>query len=50
MRTELHEKSKQVIEKAREDKNIFQKIRLLLNVIAPENMEKKFAELRGLMF
>ena len=32
------------------DKNTKQKIRLIVNVITPDNLEKKFVELRGFMF
>jgi len=34
----------------KQDKNQIQKIRLILNVIAPDNYDKKFAELRGYLF
>ena len=44
------EKSKEVIVKAKGDKNILQQIRLIINVIAPDNLKKKFEELRRLMF
>lgn len=32
------------------DKNETQKIKLILNIIAPDNFEKKFGELRGFLF
>lgn len=32
------------------DKNETQKIKLILNIIAPDNFEKKFSELRGFLF
>ena len=37
-------------EKAKLDKNDNQKIRLILNIIAPDNYDKKFGELRGYLF
>tara|TARA_B110000285_G_C15133671_1_gene625381 strand:+ start:1599 stop:2249 length:651 start_codon:yes stop_codon:yes gene_type:complete len=37
-------------ENAKKDKNENQKIRLNLNIIAPDNYTKKFAELRGYLF
>jgi len=46
----LIEESKKTIEKAKSDKNTLQKIRLIVNVITPDNFEKKFEELRGYMF
>jgi hypothetical protein len=46
----LWEESKQVIEKAKSDKNTSQKIRLIVNVITPDNFDKKFEELRVFMF
>ena len=44
------EESKKTIEKAKGDNNILQKIRLIVNVILPENFDKKFEELRGYTF
>ena len=44
------EKSRQVHQKVTGDKNIHQQIRLIINVIAPDNFEKKFEELRKVMF
>ena len=32
------------------EKNVIQKIRLIANMIAPDNLDKKFQELRLLMF
>ena len=32
------------------DKNETQKIKLIMNIIAPDNFEKKFGELRGFLF
>lgn len=37
-------------ENAKKDKNENQKIRLILNIIAPDNYVRKFAELRGFLF
>jgi len=37
-------------ENAKKDKNDNQKIRLILNIIAPDNYTKKFGELRGYLF
>jgi MIF4G domain len=39
-----------VIEKAKGDKNTLQKIRLIVNVITPDTLDKKFEELRVFMF
>lgn len=50
LRRKLQEESKRIIEKAKGDKNTQQKIRLIVNVITPDNFEKKFEELRGYMF
>jgi hypothetical protein len=50
LRKKLFEESKKIIEKAKSDKNTQQKIRLIVNVITPDNFEKKFDELRGYMF
>ena len=38
------------MKKMRQDKNEIQKIRLILNVITPDNFDKKFKELRGFLF
>ena len=37
-------------DKATKEKNATQKIRLILNVIAPDNYAKKFGELRSFLF
>jgi len=37
-------------ENAKKDKNENQKIRLILNIIAPDNYVRKFAELRSYLF
>ena len=37
-------------ENAKKDKNEIQKIRLILNIIAPDNYVKKFGEIRGYLF
>jgi hypothetical protein len=50
LKKKLMEESKKVLEKAQGDKNIQQKIRLIINVITPDTLEKKFLELRGFMF
>lgn len=50
MRQKLREESHRVLAKTREDKNLTQKIRLIINVITPDNLEKKFVELREHMF
>jgi hypothetical protein len=50
LRKKLAEESKKVLEKAKSDKNTQQKIRLIVNVITPDNFERKFVELRGFMF
>ena len=44
------EESKRVFEKAKGDKNVHQKIRLIVNIITPDNFEKKFEELRQYLF
>lgn len=38
------------IEKARSDKNAEQQIRLICNLITPDNFDKKFGELRQHIF
>lgn len=50
LKQKLKEDSKKVLEKARSDKNTQQQIRLIVNVITPENFDKKFEELRKVMF
>lgn len=50
LRAKLKEESKRVLAKTKEDKNLTQKIRLIINVITPDNFEKKFEELREHMF
>lgn len=42
LRRELTEKSRTVIEKAKGAKNVDQQIRLIINVITPDNFNKKF--------
>ena len=46
----MFEESKKVLEKAKSDKNTQQKIRLIVNVITPDNFDKKFEELREYIF
>lgn len=46
----LQEESKQKLEKVRAEKNVIQQIRLMVNVITPDNFEKKFSELRKMIF
>lgn len=48
--TKLREEAQKAIQSVRRDKNDIQKIRLILNVIAPDNFERKFAELRKYLF
>ena len=50
LRKKLIEESKKTIEKATGDKNILRKIRLIVNVILPDNFDMKFEELRGYTF
>jgi hypothetical protein len=50
LRKKLIEESRKTIEKAKGDKNILQKIRLIVNLILPDNFDKKFEELRGYTF
>lgn len=50
LRKKLAEESKRVIEKTKSDKNVHQKIRLIVNLITPDNFERKFEELRVFMF
>jgi hypothetical protein len=50
LRKKMLEESKKTIEKAKGDKNILQKIPLIVNLIRPENVDKKFEELRGYIF
>ncbi|CDW87535.1 eukaryotic translation initiation factor 4g-like [Stylonychia lemnae] len=47
---ELTNQSKMAIEKARSEKNIEQQIKLICNIITPNNFDKKFLELRGHLF
>ena len=42
--------SSKVFEKVKGDRNLEQKIRLIINIITPDNLDKKFLELRGFMF
>lgn len=49
-RKKLEEESKKKFEEVKKEKNVPQQIRLICNIIAPDNFEKKFAELRQLMF
>jgi hypothetical protein len=46
----LKEQAKKMHEKASQEKNTIQKIKLILNVITPDNYEKKFTELRFFLF
>lgn len=46
----LEEEAKKIIENARKEKDNKNKIRLICNVISPDNYEKKFKELRGYIF
>lgn len=46
----LLKESLEAIKKAKQDKNVTQNIKLILNVIAPDNFDKKFDELRKIMF
>jgi hypothetical protein len=39
-----------VLEQAKSEKNTHQKIRLIINIITPDNFDKKFEELRGYLF
>ncbi len=50
LRKKLAEESKATIEKAKSDRNTEQSIRLIVNVISPDNFDKKFEELRCYMF
>ena len=50
LRKKLSEECKKVREVSISDKNPIQKIRLIVNLLAPDNLEKKFGELRGIMF
>lgn len=50
LRKKLVEESKKVFEKAKSDKNVHQQIRLIVNVITPDNLDKKFEELRKIIF
>lgn len=46
----LLKESLEAIQKAKQEKSKEQEIKLILNVIAPDNFEKKFSELRQIMF
>lgn len=46
----MAEECKKVREVAISDKNTLQKIRLIVNLLTPDNLDKKFGELRGYMF
>lgn len=50
MRKKLAEESKKLHDKVTMDKNTQQKIRLIVNVITPDTLDKKFEELRTFMF
>jgi hypothetical protein len=49
-KAKLREQAIENQKRMKADKNDTQKIKLILNVIAPDNFEKKFAELRGFLF
>jgi hypothetical protein len=49
-KAKLREKAIAMQKKVKMEKNTEQKIRLILNVITPDNFEKKFNELRGFLF
>jgi hypothetical protein len=49
-RKKLEEQSKKMIQEVKKERNVTQQIRLICNVIAPDNFDKKFDELRQLMF
>ena len=46
----MSEECKKVREVAISDKNTLQKIRLIVNLLTPDNLDQKFRELRGYMF
>ncbi|TNV85454.1 hypothetical protein FGO68_gene13109 [Halteria grandinella] len=50
LKQKLSEEAKKFIDKTKLDKNLEQKIRLIVNVITPDNFDKKFEELREYMF
>lgn len=50
MKKKLQDEAKEALGKARQEKNTMQQIRLICNVLAPDNFEKKFTELRGYIF
>lgn len=50
MTVKLKKQAQQALQTAKQDKNVEQQIRLICNVIAPDNYEKKFEELRKHMF
>jgi len=37
-------------DRVKQEKNVLQQIRLICNIIAPDNYDRKFSELRLLMF
>lgn len=49
-RKKLEEQSKQKIQDVKKERNVLQQIRLICNMIAPDNFDRKFLELRQLMF
>lgn len=49
-KTKLKEKALEMHKKVQMEKNEAQKIRLILNVITPDNYDKKFKELRTYVF
>lgn len=49
-KAKLREQAQANYNKIKGDKNETQKIKLILNIIAPDNFEKKFGELRGFLF
>jgi hypothetical protein len=49
-KAKLREQAQANYAKIKGDKNETQKIKLILNVIAPDNFQRKFAELRGFLF
>lgn len=49
-KTKLREQAKKMHDKVTQSKNEEQKIRLILNIITPDNFVKKFGELRGFLF
>lgn len=49
-RMKLKQKALEIQKKVKMEKNESQKIRLILNVITPDNFDKKFGELRKFLF